>query len=303
MVREQAFKHFYKTDILPNLFLLEKARKKLLVKMAVAAGLSVIFVPALSAVLYETSNIYVAFGIVFFLCAPPLYINYLLGDTGFYKQFKQKIIGQIITYINPTLHYDNSRTVEPAEFDQSNFFDNKDTIIKGDDFVSGTFGDVKVNFSELVAEFKNESDVRKKDSKYQFKGIFIVAEFPQTFSTDLVAKTIGITFEEGKFATSQDARFNKLFKIKVYENPSGIDFTLTQPIIDALLGLQLRIHNEFIISFVKNKIYLGIYHDEDLFEPAIFQSLLYYDKIKGYFDDLFYPLLFIEEITLGSAKK
>jgi hypothetical protein len=84
----------------------------------------------------------------------------------------------------------------------------------------------------------------------------------------------------------------------VFSNPNDVNKVLTPNVIKSLLTLQVKIHNEFIISFIENKMYFGVSHDEDLFEPTLFHSMLNFDKIKGYFDDLNFPLQFIEEITL-----
>jgi hypothetical protein len=297
MQREQDFRHFYKSDIVHSLVYTEKERKSIVTRIILAVVLPVLGVPSLIVLWRQThEELYLVPALVLFIGAP-IYINKLFGDTQFYKNFKRKIIGKIIKYINPTLEYDNLQKVDDVEYDNSKFFDNTNTIIYGDDHVSGVINDVRIEFSELLAEFKSESDKKEFSNKYQFRGIFFLGEFRRNFPCEFVVKSSSLTLDGHNPSLVSNEQFNKFFKIKVFSKPEGLNSVLTPAVVNIILTMQQRIHNDFMVSFADNRIYIGIYHDEDLFEPTLFQSMMNYDKIKGYFDDLFYPLIFIEDIT------
>ena len=297
MLREQDFRHFYKSDITQSLVYTEKERKGIVTRIVLAIVLPIFLIPCLI-VLWRANHedLYLVPALVL-LIGSPIYINKLFGDTQFYKNFKRKIIGKIIKYIIPTLEYDNLQKVDDVEYDNSKFFDNTNTIIYGDDHVSGIMNDVRIEFSELLAEYKSESDKKEFGNKYQFRGLFFLGEFRRNFSCEFVVKTSSLQLEGSNSALVSDAEFNKQFKIKVFSKPENLSQVLTNGVIKTIIELQTKIHNDFMVSFADNRLYLGIYHDEDLFEPTLFQTMNNYDKIKGYFDDLFYPIVFIEDVT------
>ena len=297
MNREQGFKHFYKSDITHSLVYTEKERKGIVFQLALCIVIPIIVIPILSVVYLETNMEWVLIPVIVLLVGSPIYINKLFGDTNFYRNFKRKIIGKIIKYINPSLDYDNVLKVDDIEYDNSKFFENTNTVLYGDDHVSGVINDIRVEFSELVAEFRNVADQKEAGSKYQFKGLFFIAEYKTYFPSQIVIKTAGLLFHGSEYDVTKNENFNTLFKSKVISNRDKTEKVLTPEVLSLIIDLQAKIHNEFMISFIDNKIYLGIQHDEDLFEPTLFQSMKNYDKIKGYFDDLYYPLTFLEEIT------
>jgi hypothetical protein len=303
MQREQDFKHFYKTEIIHSLVFTEKERKSIVFRIVLSIVLPIILIPLLI-VLWRTNHedLYLVPALVL-LIGSPIYINKLFGDTLFYKNFKRKIIGKIIKYINPSLEYDNLQKVDDVEYDNSKFFENTNTIIYGDDHVSGVLNEVRVEFSELLAEYKSEADKKEYNSKYQFRGLFFLGEFRRNFQCEFVIKTSTLQFPGSNPSLVNNTEFNKNFKIKVNTKPENLPSVLTEGVIQILTELQTKIHNDFMVSFADNRLYLGIYHDEDLFEPTLFQSMNNLDKIKGYFDDLYFPLVFIEKITKELTNK
>ena len=302
MQREQDFRHFYKSDIINSLVYTEKERKGIVLRIILCVVLPIIMIPVLFILWLETHDELYLVPALVFLVGAPIYINKLFGDTHFYKNFKRKIIGKIIKYINPTLEYDNLQKVDDVEYDNSKFYENTNTIIYGDDHVSGVMNEVRLEFSELLVEFKSESDKKEFNSKYQFRGLFFLGEFKRNFACEFVVKTLGIPFPDGSQTVVDNPRFSRLFKTKIFSKPENINQVLTPGVQEFILDLQTKIHNEFLVSFADNRIYLGVIHDEDLFEPTLFQSMNNFDKIKGYFDDLFFPIVFIEKITKELSK-
>lgn len=301
MKREQDFRHFYKSDLTQSLTYTEKERKGIVIKI-ISCILTILFlVPSFVIIWRVMQNELFLIPALGLLIGASVYLHSLFGDTLFYKNFKRKIIGKIIKYINPTLEYDNIQKVDDIEYDNSKFFDNDKTIIYGDDHVSGILNEVRVEFSELLAEFKSDADKKEADSKFQFRGLFLLAEFKKDFVCEFVVKTSTLPFPNSA-PVGTDAAFNKLFKIKIDKNPQNIDKVLTPEVKNLITLLHERIDNDFMISFADNRLYIGIFHDEDLFEPTLFQSMMNYDKIKGYFDDLFYPIVFVEEVTKELSK-
>lgn len=301
MQREQDFRHFYKSDISHSLVYTEKERKSIVTKIIISIVLPLVLAPLLIIMWRIYFNELLLVPALLLIIGGPIYINRLFGDTLFYKNFKRKIIGKIIKYINPTLEYDNLQKVDDVEYDNSKFFENTNTILYGDDHVSGVINEVRIEFSEFLAEYKSEADKKEHGTKFQFRGLFLLGEFRKNFPCELVVKTSTLDLP-GAQPVGVDAAFNKLFKTKVFTNPENLDQVLTLGMKNLITRLHEQIHNDFMVSFADNRIYIGIYHDEDLFEPTLFQSMNNYDKMKGFFDDLFFPILFIEDATKELSK-
>lgn len=301
MQREINFRHFYKSDISQSLIYTEKERKTIVTKIIISIVLPIVVAPILFILWQINRNELLLVPALILIIGSPIYINRLFGDTLFYKNFKRKIIGKIIKYINPTLEYDNLQKVDDVEYDNSKFFDNTNTVLYGDDHISGMINDVRIEFSEFLAEYKLDADKKNYGTKFQFRGMFLLGEFRKNFPCEFVIKTSSLGLP-GAEPIGVDAAFNKLFKTKIISNPANLDQVLTLGMKNLITKLHQQIHNDFMISFADNRIYIGIYHDEDLFEPTLFHSMNNYDKMKGFFDDLYYPILFIEEATKEIVK-
>ena len=58
--------------------------------------------------------------------------------------------------------------------------------------------------------------------------------------------------------------------------------------------------NNIYISFVDSKMYLGISHTKDLFEPVYLKSLTRFDVVRDYFDDLVLAAGIVEDMNLNT---
>ena len=57
--------------------------------------------------------------------------------------------------------------------------------------------------------------------------------------------------------------------------------------------------DEIYISFVNNRIYLGITYPRDILEPNIFQSLHKNTDVENYYYDLYFILNIVEDLDLN----
>lgn len=289
MNKELAFRNFYKSTLIHTLEKVENERKTTVRKIVLTALIAAILCPALFILYIELGQEYFLIPGILLLIVAPVYINFLLGDTKFYNNFKDKIIYKIIHYINPSFEYENDSKVDDLLYDNSLFFENKETIIYGDDHIKGTIKNKKVEFSELVVEFTKAEDKKINNSKFQFRGLFFVAFFNENFENNLLIKSAN-HFNDTNMHTMP--QFEDLFIIKTFGGNNWIEDNIK--LKNALIELQAKVPLDFMVSFSGNKMFIGVVHDEDLFEPTLFQSILNFDEMKGFFDDLYHPLHFIE---------
>lgn len=306
MQRKQEFESFYKEGLALALEYSEKERIIIFIQFILCIVLPIVFIPVCVIIYLHTKIEMVLLPALILLLGAPIYINYLLGDTIYYRNFKKKIIGRIIKYINPNLQYDNLRKVDDYYYFDAGFFTNQNLNTYGDDHVAGTINGATVEFSEYLAEFKSSKDKKEAGSEYQFRGLFFSVEFEKMFESEIILKSAGLPYspDEEDVIIGHEA-FDKFFYVKVPKWKDNISKVLSVPVINALLSVRENCPNEFMVSFKGNNFYLAMVYNDDLFEPSIFKTVKNYDQMFEYFEQLFYPILLVEEITkiFGTPQK
>lgn len=298
MKRLEEFENFYNDGLKLALDFSEKERKIILIQFILCIVLPLTLIPLFVVIYLNTRVEMYLLPALILLLGAPIYIYSLFGETIFYKNFKKKIIGRIIKYINPKLSYDNLTKIDDYEYFNASFFGNENVINYHDDHVAGIVNGVKVEFAEIVSKYRDKNDIKKNKSSEQFQGLFFVAEFEKPFATDIILKTSGLPFNnEYEDVEIGNEAFDSLFYVKVLENKALIPSVLKPNIVMALLNVRDNCPNEFMVAFKGHNLYLAICHDYDLFEPSIFKTIKNYPLTKEYFEQLFFPLLLVEEVT------
>jgi len=66
-----------------------------------------------------------------------------------------------------------------------------------------------------------------------------------------------------------------------------------------IVDFQKKITHPLFVSFVHNHIHIGIGTKKDLFEPAVFTSLLDFKQAMEYINTLRYTIGLVEELKLN----
>lgn len=297
-------KSFYDKELVPELQNIEKSRKSILVKIGLLiAALAIFFPSAAYFIVTHSEPIYILYFIpVFGLAAAGFYMMFesLIKNTSYYEEFKLHVINKLIHFINPTLHYDKKHFISQREYFNSGFFQKAPIFMDGDDHVSGTVDNVKIEFSELKAKFKSKDDRTKFGAKYQFRGIFFVAESPKPFPADVViepskVKGAGV----GQVLKLNNEQFNAYFQVRVLSEKQlhEAQQMFNEDFVSKIVAFKNQLHNDVYISFVYNKMYVAIAHDKDLFEPNVMTTSLNFDSIRVHFNDLYFPISIIEHFA------
>jgi hypothetical protein len=298
-------KGFYDKELIPELEKIEQSRKSILVKMGIlVAALVVIFPVSVYFIMQHVDKpSYILYFIpIFALMAVGAYMAFesLVKNTAYYQEFKIHVIYKLIHFVNPTLNYDKKQYISQREFFNSGFFTKKPISMEGDDHVSGTIDTVKIEFSELKAKYKNDEDRKKYGSKYQFRGIFFVAECPKPFPADIVIEPKNIHGEAaGSALEIANSEFSASFQVRLLSEKQRQEAQqmLNNDFLKKIVNFKQQLHNDVFISFVYNKMYVAISHDKDLFEPNVMSSTINFDAIQVHFNDLYYPISVIEHFA------
>ena len=182
MRRIDEFRLFYNHTIHPELIRMERVRKRLLLLLGVSLVAVIGFVFVL--LLFKATII------GFFLVLPfGFYMFYLVYRVHEFRlQFKPKIVGLILDFIDDsvnygTLKYDGKKQIDKKVFLASQIFKTKAPEYNGEDYISGKIGELDFELSELsVREY---SKVRSR-LNYVFRGIFLHATFNRKMEGDIL---------------------------------------------------------------------------------------------------------------------
>jgi hypothetical protein len=296
--KKEALRGFYKSTILKELNALESKRKFIVFKMIFGITFPFVILTPLFVYLflkYAQEPLYMLIPIAAVDIVGVMFTYAQFGETSFYKSFKKNVIKKLIKFINPALDYDNNLHVQIFEYNDSKFFPETEIEFFGDDHVAGQINGVDVEFSELEARYASPSD-KKLYGKYQFKGLFFVANTFKKFPVSLVIRSRGVNDPEDEYFVSNGA-FSAMFSVEILSGKEFAHKLLTEEFIAKMIEYKEYVPHDICFSIVDSKIFVAFSHDKDLFEPYVLKSLIDYDLITEYFNDLYYPLSIIEDLT------
>ncbi len=318
------FKAYYETEMLPELEVLEKRRKKM-VSRSFRVVLFSLLALLLLVVLYQSTLFdqkrdtltpwFIGGGIVIVFIAIFTGVAWARDKT-FYTDFKKQVIERIVKFISPNLLYEPKNYVGSDSFQRSRIFLNHVDRYSGDDMVHGKIDKTQIWFSEVKAEHKTTTSDNKGNRKTTwhtiFKGMFFIADFNKHFQTSTVVlpnrlgkgflasffNKINLTRRE-KHVNLEDPDFNRHFVV-YGEDQIEARYVLSTSLMRRITEFKEKHPNPLYISFVNSFLYVAIAYRKNLFEPSYFKSLLRFSLVKEYFEDIHLAVSIVEELNLNN---
>jgi hypothetical protein len=312
------FHLLFETDLKPLLIGLEAQRKRIvqsvLYLIAGALGLIAIFAAIMMSMRRVEPGILVI-GIVAMIIIAAIIGPFLAR--GYKRTFKMEIIARIVQFIDPSLHYQIDGKIEQPVYMASKIFPHKPDRYQGEDFVAGSIGATSVRFCELHSQYKTT----RRDSKGHthtewhtiFKGLFFLADFNKHFkgSTVILPDTAEATF--GKFGQwlqswsfgrdqlvkMDDPEFEKLFVVYGTDQIEA-RYILSPALMQRIVEFKTKSKRPIHLSFVGSMVFVAVSYNRALFEPKIFQSLLDFETLCEYFEDLRLAAGIVEDLNLNT---
>ena len=302
------FNEFCNSELTALLLPLEKERKKVATFGFIGYGLLVI--SGIVFVVAQANQSGVFFFVLFILLIAAVIILILFYNKkkSYIAAFKENVIGSIIKFIDPELHYDPCGHVTENDYDKSGLYLQRPDRYNGDDYVEGKRDKTFFCFSELHTEYKVSSG---KNTSWHtiFKGIFFIADFNKHFQ--------GRTYVYSE-NNPQLGFFRKLFnsfawkldKVKLesseFENRFVVyssdqveaRYILTPSFMERLVKLQNLMGDNTSYSFVDTNVYVAVPISDSLFEPSVFSSNKY-DQFGDYFNTVHIVFDLIDELNLN----
>lgn len=312
----QEFEQFFNISLKTDLANLDLRRKRIVNRFLIMFFL--IFIPIVAAsVLLEMfmniNNIGIIGSIAAVIIAVLVFI-FWVHDKLFYNDFKSQVINRIVYFISPELQYSAKDSINVSEFVTSRLFMHNVDRFKGDDLVFGRIDKTAFRFSEIKAEYKTTTVDSKGNRKTQwhtlFKGLFFIADFNKDFkgSTVVLPNELGKGFaflkklmsidRREKLVQLEDVNFTKEFNV-YGDDQIQSRYILSTSLMERILQYRIKSKNHIYLSFVDSKMYLGIAYSKNLFEPSYLKSMINFELVKTYFEDMILAVSIVEDLNLN----
>jgi hypothetical protein len=310
MKTSEDFRQFYEDKLVPEFRRLEKKRRQT-VTMLVAGTIVLAFVILLFLIWMQALNGIIFFGYFGFMISAFVLYPYLLKR--YARSFKPAVIGRIVRFVSKELKYKPDGFVSTEEFAESGLFQTQSGQgYKGDDLVWGELGNVRIRFSEVEARTPNFwGEIRAP--RVSFKGLFFIGEFNKSLKgrtfvlPDISEKIFGCLGRKaqeqnvlrGQLVKLEDPEFEKEF---VVYGTDQIEprYVLSTSLMRRILDFQKKCERKIMLSFAASKVYVAIPFERDLFEPRLFRTLLDFEPIAEYFEDLQLAIGIVEDLNLNT---
>jgi hypothetical protein len=309
-------KHFYETDLLAELRQLEAKRKQVmqnsLIIFAVLVGLGlVVGIAVLSATGQPVVLLFMAI-----LCAVIGGIIFSFLGRDYKAEFKQKIIGGLVRFIEPGLSYQPQNSVSQDLFKQSGLFNHRIDRYKGEDCVFGKVDKTEILFSELHAEYKTTSGTGKnRHTEWHtiFKGLFFIADFNKHFQgrtvvlPDTAQKLFGafgqtlqsMALGRDELIRLEDPEFENQFVVYGTDQIEA-RYILSPALMQRISEFKQKTGTQIHLSFTGSKIFVAVSLAKNMFEPAYFSSSADFKCIQDYYQDLTLAIGIVDDLNLNT---
>jgi len=96
-----------------------------------------------------------------------------------------------------------------------------------------------------------------------------------------------------------DPEFEKYFV--VYSNDQvGARYILSTSLMKRIVDFKKSSNRNIYLSFVGSMVFVGISYSRSLFEPRIFRTLLDFEPIREYFEDLRLAIGIVDDLNLNT---
>ncbi|MGB3113897.1 MAG: DUF3137 domain-containing protein [Candidatus Omnitrophota bacterium] len=307
----EELRDLYVHQIAPGLEDLEKERKKIVRKLLTYAFIIIPVSALLGLLLIKSSPRFATFLIVVGIVIMTFIYQWLIKD--YRRLFKTAVIEKLVKFIDDKLAYSKFNKISESLFMVSGLFRQKCDTYSGDDYVSGMLGKTKVEFSELYTAYETRNSRGGSQEHIIFKGLFFAADFNKHFkgrtivlpdTAEKLLGHVGTFFQSmnklrGDWIKLEDPEFEKLFV--VYGNDQiEARYILSTSLLKRIVDFQKKTGKKIYLSFVGSKVFVAIPYRKDLFEPRVFQTILDFKPVQGYFEDLQLAAGIVDDLNLNT---
>ena len=235
----------------------------------------------------------------------PIVVSIIIGvlacnfiSKGYIIDFKILVIDRIVHFVDKNLSYECNSYIPKSTFMLSQIFKTKPNRYEGDDLVSGRVGETKIQFCELNAEYESGSG-KNRSVRTVFKGLFFIGDTAEKFLGRIGQKLQSMNLGRDKLIKLDDPEFEKHFV--VYSNDQvGARYILSTSLMKRIVDFKKKSDRKIHLSFVGSMVFVAVSYTRNLFEPRIFRTLLNFEPIREYFEDLQLVVGIVDDLNLNT---
>ncbi|MDT8302222.1 MAG: DUF3137 domain-containing protein [Sedimentisphaerales bacterium] len=306
------FTNFYNATLLTDLKVPEQERRKIAFKLTCV-------IVAVLCILGICLLIWRARGVIYPALIAPAVICIIAGvvichfmTKGYVARFKSLVIVKIVHFIDENLNYDADGYIDHETFMLSKIFTTKPNRYKGDDLVWGKTGATEIKFSEIKAE--HESGSGKNRRRYTiFKGLFFIGDFNKHFNCETIVlpdtaeklfghfgqKLQSMNIFRGQLIKLEDPEFENHFVV-YGDDQIQARYILSMSLMERIVEFRKKTDRKIYLSFVGSKVFVAVSYTKSLFEPRLFRTLLDFEPIREYFEDLQLAIGIVDDLNLNT---
>lgn len=244
-------------------------------------------------------------GAMLLMCIVGVYFWTKYSDR-YIDDFKEKIIGQIITYIYPSAVYKPMGFISKKEYKASSLYRRRFTHFDGDDYWQSVYNGVAFHCSEVTSWYEDMAGRQNI-----FKGLFFIAGINNSFSGGTYIWVKGKAQLPSSMADEEyrmfpmphvqrikinHNNFNKHYAVYT-TNAAEASLILSYNMMDHMLLIKEKLDKDITFSFVRGKCYIAVPFEENLLEPTK-KGVRDKQEIKNYFYTILLVFNIIRKLEL-----
>lgn len=199
----------------------------------------------------------------------------------FRPRYKNELVREVITDIDPDLRYFPDVGMSREEFNQLRLFGESNRF-SSEDLIEGNRGEIAFRISDVHAR-KRTNHGKKNSERTLFKGEAFVFTFKRPFKSplyiapDFMERNLGsfgkwiqnnASFDQAEVVRLDSPEFERYYKV-MSSDPIHARYVLTPRFMEKLVALAQDNDGKVYIECVWDKMYVLLYNRRDKFEPAI----------------------------------
>jgi hypothetical protein len=226
------------------------------------------------------------------------------------SSLKNQVFAKAVKALYPDLNYEPDSFLTEQRYNESQLFSSADRY-NGEDYFEGMIDKTHVTFSELHTQRR----IQTKDSTtYEtiFQGVLLIADFNKHFNgttlvqPDFAERFLGKWLGAGlqrlasrlQVVKLENAEFEKYFVVNSSDQIEA-RYLISTSFMERILKLRAKYDKEISLSFINNKVYIGVNSHRNFFEAP--KKLDYSDPkiIDSFVRDLSYIVDIIDLLDLN----
>jgi hypothetical protein len=318
-------KTLYNEKLRPRLTQLEKARQRLLKRIALAAISLFLLYAAGSYLFWIGLNnkeftpwpVIIQINVIIIIALVVILGVIIRRQSQSYRTlFKTHIVKEVFELILHSCQFFPTQYISSGQFDKSQLVTKKYNRYKGEDYVKGKIENILLEFCELKVHHETGSGKNRKNSKI-FSGLFFECKFdkrihsPLIIHADKAEKILGQVM--GRFVQKKlkkdfelihldSVDFEKRFA--VYGQDQILARVILNPMtMDKMVKFTRKFKERIEISLIEDRLYCIVHSNKNHFEPKTFSQSLYWKDIIEIYEILNLIVELINNLNLNVRGK